>query len=560
MKKILCLVFITTFIYANNIETNKESTPTKSINNEQEEFTLTLDWLEQKPKTITKDFYILQYLKQDITPDEALKALSMVKYVSNQIFYAFAKKFKHDETTAVVQCMQANAKELINTYDDCIKAGLSLYKATKLSQVELNEAILKVKDKYPTFANKLKILASSLPFTKTISASKDDFFDIYLKTGSQFKIDFLNYKLPKKTLNKIKNDKRVETLIKYAITNPQLDLLSKSFLGINDTTFNSLTSFFLALNEINNENLKQALTYLSNSYKKAYNDYGKNRAIFWKYLITYDKKFLEELSSSNNLDIYSLYAKELLNKKIDNIIYDISLKQNETNSTFNTNDPFSWVDLIINSKNINKEKLKEYKAIFSKEETKPYLVYVLNKYYKYKNYYFITPYENYLKEYSVHRKALVYAIARQESGFIPASISTAFAQGVMQIMPFLSKHIAKKLDEPYDIYKLFDAKTNLKYANYHLDNLEKNLDNPLFIAYSYNGGYGYFKYQKKLGLFTKNSDFEPFMSMELISYDETREYGKKVLANYYIYKNYLDNKNKFKLSSIFENLIESDQN
>jgi soluble lytic murein transglycosylase len=560
MKKILCLVFITTFIYANNIETNKESTPTKSINNEQEEFTLTLDWLEQKPKTITKDFYILQYLKQDITPDEALKALSMVKYVSNQIFYAFAKKFKHDETTAVVQCMQANAKELINTYDDCIKAGLSLYKATKLSQVELNEAILKVKDKYPTFANKLKILASSLPFTKTISASKDDFFDIYLKTGSQFKIDFLNYKLPKKTLNKIKNDKRVETLIKYSITNPQLDLLSKSFLGIDDTNFKSLTSFFLALNEINNENLKQALIYLSNSYKKAYNDYGKNRAIFWKYLITYDKKFLEELSSSNNLDIYSLYAKELLNKKIDNIVYDISLKQNEAISTFNTKDPFSWVDLIINSKNINKEKLKEYKTIFSKEETKPYLVYILNKYYKYTKHYFITPYKNYLSEYSIHRKALIYAIARQESGFVPASISTAFAQGVMQIMPFLSKHIAKKLDEPYDIYKLFDAKTNLKYANYHLDNLEKNLDNPLFIAYSYNGGYGYFKYQKKLGLFTKNNDFEPFMSMELISYDETREYGKKVLANYYIYKNYLDNKNEFKLSSIFENLIESGQN
>ncbi len=181
MKKILCLVFITTFIYANNIETNKESIGKKTID-KQQGFNITLDWLEQKPKTITKDFYILQYLKQDITPDEASKALSMVKYVSNQIFYAFAKKFNHDETTAVVQCMQASAKELINTYDDCIKAGLSLYKATKLSQVELNEAILKVKDKYPTFANKLKILASSIPFTKTISTSIDNFYDIYLKT------------------------------------------------------------------------------------------------------------------------------------------------------------------------------------------------------------------------------------------------------------------------------------------------------------------------------------------------------------------------------------------
>ncbi len=44
--------------------------------------------------------------------------------------------------------------------------------------------------------------------------------------------------------------------------------------------------------------------------------------------------------------------------------------------------------------------------------------------------------------------------------------------------------------------------------------------------------------------------------MELISFAETKEYGKKVLANYYIYNNYLNSENRIDLSTIFQNLIE----
>ena len=37
------------------------------------------------------------------------------------------------------------------------------------------------------------------------------------------------------------------------------------------------------------------------------------------------------------------------------------------------------------------------------------------------------------------------------------------------------------------------AKKNLRYADHHLDYLEKHLKNPLFIAYAYNGGIGFTK-------------------------------------------------------------------
>ena len=49
--------------------------------------------------------------------------------------------------------------------------------------------------------------------------------------------------------------------------------------------------------------------------------------------------------------------------------------------------------------------------------------------------------------------------------------------------------------------------------------------------------------------------FEPFLSMEMISYNETKDYGKKVLTNYYIYNNYLNSENKISLSTILQSLV-----
>lgn len=554
MKKFLYIgLFSSIFTY--NIFANSSNIETSSRN---EEFKVTLQWLKDKPKTYAKDFYILQYLKQDITPTQATTALGMANYVNRNIFYAYARKFKHDETTAVVQCMKAKAKELIYTNADCIKVGLTLKKATKLSPVEIETAINKIKDKYPKFAKNLKVISAPLPFTKLISSSKDDFYKVFFESGINFRTKYFNYKLPKSTFKKIRNDKRFNKLIKYIVTNTKLNQLHKNLLEVKDANLSAKSSFLLALNAIKFNNINLAYNYLNNSYKKSYSSFDKEKIVFWQYLITLDKDYLIKLSNSNNLNIYTLYAKELLNKSLENIIYDISLQHNENKRdlTFDVKNQFDWIKVLRNSKKITLEKMNYYESIFTKEETKPHLAYILNKYFKYQKHYFITPYKDYLQTLPIERQILIYSIARQESRFIPSSISTATAQGVMQIMPFLSKAIGKKIDPNYTIYKMFDSKENLRYANTHLDFLVNKAKHPLFIAYSYNGGYGYFKYLKKNDLFTKKNRFEPFMSMELVSYDETRKYGKKVLANYYVYKNFLDKENSIKLSTIFQNLLE----
>ncbi len=519
---------------------------------------ITLEWLKDKPRTYAKDFYIWQYLKQDITPSEAIEALGQANNVNNKLFYSYAKKLKHDETTAVMQCMRAKVKNLINTNADCLEAGLSVYKITKLNHTQLETANNTLSKKYPKKTKILNIVSAPIPFTKLISTNNEIFFKLFNNCGSKYRTNRLNYKLPSRTIKRLSKDKKFNQTIKLIVTNNKLKQLQKSILDIDDTNLSHRSSFLLAINAIRHNKHENASKYLDNAYSKAYYQFDKDKTLFWKYLTTKNTSHLYNLTQSWDTNIYSLYAKEIYEQKSNNIIYEIEKDtDNLVYEDKNISNPFFWIPILNNLNNLDENKLFNYKQILNDEETTPHLSFILERYYNYRKSYFITPYKKYLSNYSLERQSLMYAIARQESRFIPSSISTAYAMGVMQIMPFLSKAISKQLNEDYEITDQLKAKTSLKYANYHLNFLKKAMKHPLLIAYAYNGGIGFTRKMLKNGLFSKNSkfkEFEPFMSMELLPYDETRKYGKKVLANYYVYKNHLDKKNQVKLTALFDML------
>jgi len=304
----------------------------------------------------------------------------------------------------------------------------------------------------------------------------------------------------------------------------------------------------LAINAIRHNKEQLALKLLKASYKNAYFQQDKDKVLFWQYKLTNDKKYLISLQKSWDNNIYSILAFEDIKQKPKNIIFDLNNTQT-AKSPYNPNDPFAWVDILRDSKKINKAKMNKYNKLFNTNHTAGHLAFVRERFYRYKKSYYITPYKEFLSDYKLDRQALIYAIARQESRFIQTSISSAYAMGLMQIMPFLSRAIAKELKESYDINKQLNPRVNLRYANHHLNFLEKRLKYPLLIAYAYNGGIGFMRRMLKNGLFKKGK-YEPFLSMELIPYDETKKYGKKVLANYYIYKDHLDINNKTKIHSI----------
>ncbi len=124
---------------------------------------------------------------------------------------------------------------------------------------------------------------------------------------------------------------------------------------------------------------------------------------------------------------------------------------------------------------------------------------------------------------------------RQESHFIPAAISTSYAIGSMQFMPFLIEHMDKERGKNPNAWAQFNPENQMVYAKAHLKWLQARLAHPLYIAYAYNGGIGFTKRMLEGEIF-KKGPHEPFISLERVPIQEPREYGKIVLANYAIYR------------------------
>ncbi|MDE5592284.1 MAG: transglycosylase SLT domain-containing protein, partial [Helicobacter sp.] len=119
------------------------------------------------------------------------------------------------------------------------------------------------------------------------------------------------------------------------------------------------------------------------------------------------------------------------------------------------------------------------------------------------------------------------------------AISTSYALGLMQLMPFNVKAISKTLGESdkIDYQDMFDPAINVPYAEYFTRPLIKEFKHPLFVFYAYNAGPGFTR--RLLGqkyLFRNENPLDPWYSMEMIPYEEARTYGKKVLVNYVIYQ------------------------
>ncbi|WP_288904307.1 lytic transglycosylase domain-containing protein [uncultured Sneathiella sp.] len=133
-------------------------------------------------------------------------------------------------------------------------------------------------------------------------------------------------------------------------------------------------------------------------------------------------------------------------------------------------------------------------------------------------------------------RALLYAFMRQESGFYPLARSGAGAKGLMQIMPSTASYLSgdRSLRNRSN-KKLFDPAYNLELGQKYLTYLMnyKDVDTNLFhLTAAYNGGPGNLKKWKSE---TKNSE-DPLFFIEAMPSKETRNFIKRVLTNFWIYR------------------------
>lgn len=289
----------------------------------------------------------------------------------------------------------------------------------------------------------------------------------------------------------------------------------------------------LALMQQNKPN--EAARHFENASKYYVKQYDIDRSLFWLYLSTKNDMHIKRLRESCNANIYTLMAADTVNARYPKTITE-SIWKNKIYG-FDVQDPIEWAR--IKEKMYNGANLDNLADAYKSQETIGIHTFLKAKACDHKESYYPMPYRDAMKRMPPERQALIYAIARQESRFVPASVSRSFALGMMQFMPFLIEHIAKEKGQKMDLDDMFNPYKAIEYADFHLDYLTKYLYHPLFIAYAYNGGIGF---TRKLITNPRNfrkGPYEPYMSMETMKNVEAREYGKKVLANYVIYINKL---------------------
>jgi len=280
---------------------------------------------------------------------------------------------------------------------------------------------------------------------------------------------------------------------------------------------------------------KEASRYFDNARKNYVKQYDIDKSLFWLYLSTKKNNYIKLLRESCHVNIYTLMAADTINARYPKTITK-SIGKDKIYG-FDVQDPIAWAE--IKKKMYEGADLDNLADGYESQETIGIHTYLKAKACDYKESYFPMPYRKAMKHMSPERQALIYAIARQESRFVPASVSRSFALGMMQFMPFLIKHIAKEKGQKMDLDDMFNPYKAIEYADFHLDYLTKYLYHPLFVAYAYNGGIGFTKRLIKNKRNFRKGPYEPYMSMEKMKNVEAREYGKKVLANYVIYLNKL---------------------
>ena len=300
---------------------------------------------------------------------------------------------------------------------------------------------------------------------------------------------------------------------------------------------NGNKSFNYAIKMVEQNQLGKAAQHFNAAYNQYVDRWEKDKCLFWLYKVTNKKIYLNKLRKSYHINMYTLLAADITNGKYPRTIVTPSIKRGSIYGLDETN-PIHWAKIKAKM-NLPSTDLEDLADICKSKATIGMHSYLKAKACNYKKSYFPFPYRRTMKKFSKERQALIYAIARQESRFVPASVSRSFALGMMQFMPFLIDHVAKEKGQHIDYDDIFNPVKAIEYADFHLDYLNKWLYHPLFVAYAYNGGIGFTRRMLRQKNYFRKGPFEPYLSMEKMTNVEAREYGKRVLTNYVIYLNKL---------------------
>lgn len=155
----------------------------------------------------------------------------------------------------------------------------------------------------------------------------------------------------------------------------------------------------------------------------------------------------------------------------------------------------------------------------------------------------IPTYETFTAVPQVER-AMVYAIARQESQFDPRAQSGVGARGLMQMMPATAQRTARRVSAAFDVDRLTsDPAYCAKLGQAHLGELMEDWRGSYVLAFaSYNAGGGNVKKWIDAYGDPRRGDVDVIDWVERIPFTETRNYVQRVMENLQVYRSRLDSR------------------
>ena len=150
----------------------------------------------------------------------------------------------------------------------------------------------------------------------------------------------------------------------------------------------------------------------------------------------------------------------------------------------------------------------------------------------------------YINGRKIPESAFILSIIRQESEFDLGANSHAGAKGLMQLMPYTAKLVAKQAKLPYSRSRLTtDPEYNINLGSHYIAGLILEYDGayPFAIA-AYNAGPKRVRYWKKINKNPQKNQINYVDWIELIKFKETRNYVQRVLENYNVYRYILEQK------------------
>lgn len=145
-------------------------------------------------------------------------------------------------------------------------------------------------------------------------------------------------------------------------------------------------------------------------------------------------------------------------------------------------------------------------------------------------------YEDKIRKYAAEYEVdpfLTASIIFVESGFNPTAVSVKDARGLMQILPSTGEWVADKIGlQDYSEKQLFEPETNIQIGCWYMSYLVSQFpDNRELVLAAYNGGIG------NVNKWLRNREYSSDgRQLDYIPFMETRNYVKKVLNTYDIYK------------------------